>query len=167
MISASPAKRTAPDLKSRAVARAPVADAIDSVTLDYQGRFLRRKTLTTDAGARLFVDLAETVSLDDGDAFVTTGGETIRIVAAPEALLEITARGGQLARLCWHIGNRHTPAQIESDRILIQSDKVMADMLAKLDANLRPIVARFTPERGASGHGRTHGHHHGPAEDGD
>ena len=39
------------------------------------------------------------------------------------SLLEITAADrARLARLAWHIGNRHLPAQIAGDRILIRED---------------------------------------------
>ncbi len=81
----------------------------DRVTLDYEGRFLRRRTVTTDAGRPLHVDLPETLSLGDGDAFETADGALVAVRAAPEPLLEITAAAHDLARLAWHIGNRHTP----------------------------------------------------------
>lgn len=139
--------------------------APDSVTLDYEGRFLRRKSLTTASGASLLVDLPETVSLDDGDALVTDSGARIAVRAAAEPLIEIAASPHDLARLAWHIGNRHTPARIEPGRILIRADRVMADMLDRLGAATRAVTEPFAPEGGAYGHGRTHGHHHGGASD--
>ncbi len=142
--------------------------AVDRVTLDYEGRFLRRRTLTTDRGATLLVDLPETVSLDDGDTLVTETGELIAVRAAPEPLLEIVASPAELARLAWHIGNRHMPAQIEPGRILIRSDHVMADMLVRLGAASRAVSEPFTPLGGAYGPGRTQPHHHGgPTDDPD
>jgi urease accessory protein len=140
------------------------AGAVDSVTLDYEGRFLRRKALATDGGAALHVDLAETVSLDDGDAFETTSGEMIAVRGAPEPLVEVRAEGADLARLAWHVGNRHTPAQIESGRLLIRRDHVLEDMLRRRGAELCPLMAQFRPEGGAYGRGRTHGHPHEPAD---
>ncbi|MFO1105537.1 MAG: urease accessory protein UreE [Amaricoccus sp.] len=137
----------------------------DRVVLDYEGRFLRRKTLTTAGGTPLFVDLAETLSLADGDAFVTETGARIEVEAAAEPLLEIHGSPHALARLAWHIGNRHMPAQIEPSRILIQENHVMADMLARLGAHTHHVSEPFRPEGGAYGHGRTQGHHHGGATD--
>jgi urease accessory protein len=128
-----------------------------TVTLTYDDRFLRRKTLVTDAGERFLVDLEHTTSLGPDDAFVLDDGRRVLVRAAPEVLIEVT---GDLTRLAWHIGNRHTPAQIEPGRILIQADHVMADMLAKLGATTRQVTEPFTPEGGAYGHGRTHGHDH-------
>lgn len=125
--------------------------------LDYEGRFLRRKTVSTEDGADILIDLAETVSLNHGDALELTFGDLVEISAAPEPLLKVT---GDLVRLAWHIGNRHTPCQIEADHLLIRADHVMADMLAKLGAEAKPLIAPFTPEGGAYGHGRTHSHAH-------
>lgn len=129
-----------------------------SVVLTYDERFLRRKVLTTVENERFLVDLPKTTSVDKGDAFALGDGRLIEVVAAEEALVEVT--GDDLTRLAWHIGNRHTPAQIEPDRILIQHDHVMADMLSRLGASVRPVTEPFTPEGGAYGHGRTHGHDH-------
>jgi urease accessory protein len=141
----------------------------DHVVLDYDARFIRRKVLTTEQGVQLLVDLPKTASLNAGDALETADGMRIGVVAAPEPLLEV--KGARLHRIAWHIGNRHTPCQIETDRLLIQRDHVIADMLARIGAEVREVVAPFTPEGGAYGHGRTHGHDHGhshgPGEDHD
>ncbi|WP_407495283.1 urease accessory protein UreE [Pseudooceanicola sp. MF1-13] len=131
--------------------------ATDRVVLDYEDRFLRRKMLTSVGGTEFLVDLPETLSLNHDDCFVI-GDTLIAVEAAEEALIEV--RGHDLVRLAWHIGNRHTPCQIMSDRLLIRQDKVMADMLAKLGAQVSEITAPFRPEGGAYGMGRTHGHDH-------
>lgn len=130
----------------------------DSVSLSYGARFLRRRMLTTTKGTRFLADLAQTTSLDHGDAFELQGGTLIEVVAAREDLIEIT--GPDLVRIAWHIGNRHTPCQIEPGRLLIQRDHVMQDMLGKLGTITRNVSEPFTPEGGAYGHGRTHGHDH-------
>ena len=130
----------------------------ESVTLNYDDRFLRRKVLRTDGGERFLVDLEHTTSVSTGDAFELDTGCLIAVRPAPEDLLEVT--GPDLSRLAWHIGNRHTPCQIESARLLIQRDHVLRGMLEKLGATLRDVVEPFTPEGGAYGHGRTHGHAH-------
>lgn len=131
----------------------------DQVSLTYEDRFLRRKVLTLASGAQLLVDLPQTTSLDHLGALITTDAAEIEVHAAPEPLLEVT--GERLHRIAWHIGNRHTPCQIETARLLIQRDHVMADMLANIGATTREVTEPFTPEGGAYGHGRTHGHDHG------
>lgn len=153
-------------LFAHAVARGAGAGAGDRVVLDYRDRFLRRKRLATEAGAALVVDLPETVSLEDGDALVLAGGGSIAVAAAAEPLVAVTAADARaLARLAWHVGNRHTPAEIGDGRLLVQRDHVIEDMLSRLGATLVPLMAPFRPEGGAYGHGRTHGHHHGGATD--
>lgn len=127
-----------------------------SCTLTFDERFLRRKVLAMDSGEHFLVDLEHTTSLDDGDAFELEDGRLVAVKPAPEALLEVTAN--DLTRIAWHIGNRHTPCQIEPGRLLIQRDHVLKDMLEKLGADLRDVTEPFTPEGGAYGHGRTHGH---------
>jgi len=132
-------------------------DADDHVALTYDDRFLRRKVLTSAAGLRFLVDLPHTTSLGDGDLLQLDDGRLVAVRAAPEALLSVT---GDLVRLAWHIGNRHSPCQIDDDRLLIPVDKVLADMLSQLGARVDEISAPFTPEGGAYGHGRTLSHAH-------
>ncbi len=135
----------------------------DHVALTYEDRFLRRKVLTLASGQQVLVDLPQTTSLDHGGVLIASDGSEILIQAAPEDLLEVT--GESLHRIAWHIGNRHTPCQIEADRLLIQVNHVMADMLAKIGATTRQVTEPFTPEGGAYGHGRTHGHDHSHSHD--
>lgn len=151
---------SAPDLVSRHVHAHGHGTPAGRVSLDYEARFLRRKVLVLEDGRRLLVDLPQTTSLAHGSVLVAESGEEIAVEAAPEPLLVIT---GDLARLAWHIGNRHTPCQIEADRLLIRRDHVMSDMLARIGAEVAETVAPFTPEGGAYGHGRTHGHDHSHA----
>ncbi|MGV6803590.1 MAG: urease accessory protein UreE [Ruegeria sp.] len=129
-----------------------------SVMLNYEERFLRRRMLRTAQNEEFLVDLSQTTSLDGGDAFELTDGRLIEVVAAEEDLFAVS--GPDLIRLAWHIGNRHTPCQIGADRLVIRRDHVIRDMLLKLGATVTEIRAPFTPEGGAYGHGRTHGHSH-------
>lgn len=132
-------------------------EVLDTISLTYEGRFLRRRVLETDGGRQFLLDLPKTTSLDHGGVLRLESGEEIAIAAAPETLLAVT---GDLTRLAWHIGNRHTPCQIEDGRLLIQPDHVLSDMLAKLGAEVTEVTEPFTPEGGAYGHGRTHSHSH-------
>lgn len=144
-------------LRATEVLRATPAP--DAVVLDYEGRFLRRKRLVSRAGVAFLVDLAQTVSLDPGDALRLQDGRLIGILAAMEPCLRVQ---GPLPRLAWHIGNRHTPCQIADEHLLIRADHVLEAMLKGLGAQVTPTMAGFAPEGGAYGHGRTMGHDHGP-----
>jgi urease accessory protein len=131
--------------------------ATATVTLGYDERFLRRRRLVTTGGAPLMVDLPETTDLRAGDALVCEDGQLVAVAAAEEDVLVIR---GDLVRLAWHIGNRHTPCQIETDRLVIRADHVLQAMLTGLGASVAAGRAPFTPEGGAYGLGRTLGHTH-------
>ena len=131
--------------------------ATGRVVLGYDERFLRRKRLVTASGDAFIVDLPETTNLLAGDAFELDDGRLVEIAAATEPVLIIK---GDLVRLAWHIGNRHTPCQIAPDRLVIRADHVLADMLRGLGATVTEAQAPFTPEGGAYGLGRTMGHAH-------
>lgn len=133
-------------------------DATETVALDYEARFLRRKRLRTPSGCSFLVDLPETVSLEHGDALVLDDGRMIAVEAAPEPVLRVS---GDLPRLAWHIGNRHTPCEIGADHLVIRADHVLEAMLLGLGAHVSAAQAPFRPEGGAYGHGRTMGHEHG------
>lgn len=131
--------------------------ATGRVVLDYDNRFLRRKRLVTVAGEPFLVDLPETMNLLAGDAFELSDGRLVEVAAAAEPVLVIR---GDLVRLAWHIGNRHTPCQIEPDRLVIRADHVLAEMLRGLGATVTEAREPFSPEGGAYGMGRTMGHAH-------
>ncbi len=137
------------------------SEAHGRIALTYEARFLRRRRIVLDDLGAFHLDLPETTSLNPGDAFELSDGRLIAIEAADEPLLAVA---GDLPRLAWHIGNRHTPCQIEQDRLLIRRDHVLLDMLLRLGAEVSETSAPFTPEGGAYGHGRTlphdHAHHH-------
>ncbi len=86
------------------------------VVLGYDERFLRRKRLMTEGDEGFLVDLAETTSVAAGDCFELIDGRLIEVVPAAEPVLVVT--GANLPRLAWHIGNRHTPCQIEAARLV-------------------------------------------------
>lgn len=127
----------------------------DQIVLDYDGRMLRRKRLETLGGAGFMVDLAETVSLNEGDAFELIDGRVIAVVAAQELVAIVT---GNLPRLAWHIGNRHTPCEVTSTHLVIRRDPVLEQMVQGLGGHVATAIAPFRPEGGAYGFGRTMGH---------
>jgi urease accessory protein len=133
--------------------------AHDLVVLTYDERFLRRKRLETVHQETFVVDLPKVTHVDHRDAFVLQDGRLIEVIAAKEPLVEVT--GANLAFAAWHIGNRHTPCQIEPDRLLIRQDHVLEGMLAQLGVTVAHVSEPFTPVGGAYGAGRTMGHDHG------
>jgi urease accessory protein len=135
------------------------AAAIDFIVLDAGDRHRRRIMLKGERGTEFLLDLDEAVALRDGDGIMLDDGAIVRVAGQVEPLIEITARTPlALVRLAWHIGNRHTDAQIVGDRLRIRRDHVLEDMVGGLGGTVTPINAPFDPEAVAP-HDR-HGHAH-------
>ncbi len=133
-------------------------DVIDHVTLDLDARRKRRQTLISAGGTHFLVDLPAVPSLKDGDGYRLETGQVILVHAAPEALMEVRPSAADMARIAWHLGNRHLPVQFVDGAIRLRADHVIEAMLEKLGAEVSHIEAPFDPEGGAYGHGHTHTH---------
>jgi len=136
--------------------------AADHIMLDHDARHRRRWVYTADHGTLFLLDLARATVLGHGDALQLSDGRLVEVLAAPEALVEVTATDpSAMIRLAWHIGNRHLPAELHPHAIRLRDDHVINAMLEGLGATVMKINAPFTPEGGAySGGGHDHGHHH-------
>lgn len=146
------------------------ADAIaDTVTLDHEGRSRRRIALKSDAGVDFLLDLDKAAGLEDGDALKLEDGLLVQVRAALQRLLEVRAEIPlRLLKIAYHVGNRHTPAEITPEAVYIEDDPVLAEMARGQGCIVTPIMRAFRPERGAYEHDRSHdhGHHsHGHAQD--
>jgi urease accessory protein len=144
--------------------------ATDAVLLAHEDRHRRRFALKGERGLEFLLDLPEATALHHGDGLVLEDGRMVEVRAKPEPLLEVTARDPHhLARLAWHLGNRHVPIAIAPQRIFMRPDRVLAEMLAGLGAEVAAVEAPFNPEGGAYGE---HAHDHadkdpsGPGEHG-
>jgi urease accessory protein len=118
--------------------------------------------MTGERGGKLLLDLPEASALRDGDGLLLDDGAIVAVVARPEPLVEIAAQGAAeqtaiMARLAWHLGNRHAEVQIVGDKLRMRRDHVLEEMLIGLGAVLTPIEAPFEPERGAYRHERGEG----------
>jgi len=126
------------------------ATAIDCVLLDSDERQRRRSVLTGENGMKVLLDLPRSTRLHDGDGLVLEDGTIVSVAGRPEPLIEITAPDPhRLARLAWHLGNRHADVQIVGDKLRIRRDHVLEEMLRGLGAELAPVEAPFDPEGGA------------------
>lgn len=144
------------------------ACAIDRVVLDADERHRRRVMMTGEGGTKFLLDLDHATMLRDGDGLVLGDGAIVRVVAKPEALVEVSAANvAHRLRIAWHIGNRHADVEVVGETLRIRRDHVLEEMLRGLGAELTRVEAPFTPESGAyAGHGPVHGaggyhHRHG------
>jgi urease accessory protein len=138
----------------------PEEAAVDSVTLAMIDRHRRRIRLVADSGAPFLLDLARAQHLAEGDGLELDNGNYLRVRAAPEPVIDITAETpAGLLRIAWHLGNRHLPLQVIEDRLRIRADHVIAGMVEGLGGRVTRMQAPFDPEIGAYG-GAAHSHHH-------
>jgi urease accessory protein len=152
-----PPIRASSIIRSQAVKAGHVAD---EVTLDHEDRYRRRAVLSCAGGLEVLLDLDKPARLEDGDALKLDDGRLVRVVAAPEELVEITTDNrARLLRAAWHLGNRHTPAEITAEAIYVAMDHVLVEMLRGLGLAVRPVTRAFRPERGAYEHHHNHDQH--------
>lgn len=109
-------------------------------------------------GEEVLVSLPRGPVLRGGDWLRSADGRSVEVVAAPEALLQVEARDAhQLARLAYHLGNRHVAVEVGDGFLRIAEDGVLEQMLVGLGATVRHLVAPFEPEAGAYSFGHRHG----------
>jgi urease accessory protein len=135
--------------------------ALDSIALDSDQRRRRRIVLTGEGGTAFLLDLPRATMLRHGDGLLLDDGAIVKVIGEPEPLLEIAAADAAgLARLAWHLGNRHVDVQVMDGKLRIRRDHVLEDMLRTLGAVITPLEAPFDPEAGAYGQDALV-HHHG------
>ena len=128
----------------------PKERAEGSVTLDFDARHRRRIRLTTDQGEDVLLDLPKATAMAEGDGLQLEDGRLLGVQAAVELVVEVRHKDpNQLARLAWHLGNRHVPTELRSKVLRIRPDHVIEEMLYRLGAELVNVGAPFQPEGGA------------------
>ena len=142
------------------------------VELNWDVRQKSRIEATDSLGRALNVFLPRGTVLRGGDVLVAEDGSLIRVNAAPQPVLVVThcADHGtpfDLLRAAYHLGNRHVPLELQPDRLLLEPDHVLADMLRAQHLIVTEASGAFEPEGGAYGAGsgahagHAHGHDHG------
>jgi urease accessory protein len=141
-----------------------------TVELDWDARQKSRFDATDSTGRALGVFLARGSVVRGGDVLVAEDGSLIRVHAAPQPVLRITAcpehgSAVDLPRAAYHLGNRHVALEVKADHLQIEPDPVLANMLRSMHLIVREVQAPFEPESGAyasaaPGHDHGHGHDH-------
>jgi urease accessory protein len=122
----------------------------DEIVLDYQDRNRRRIKLDSKKKISFLLDEKETVFLNNGSLLILSNEYKVKVIAKLENVLKVEAKDkSNLSSLAWHIGNRHIPAEIHKDYIIIQRDEIISRMLKLLGAKVVKKKLSFTPEKGA------------------
>lgn len=144
-----------------------------TLTLDWDVRQKSRFDAESSTGRRVGVFLPRGTVVRGGDVLITQDGSLIRVVAAPQAVLKVTActahdhahehsGGFDLMRAAYHLGNRHVPIELKPDHLKIEPDHVLADLLRAMHLTVTDVREPFEPEGGAyAAEAGGHDHHHG------
>src|ERR1051325_7863978 len=91
---------------------------IDTVILDYAQRSARTLAVSGLRGGQFDIALDRPARLRTDDALLLDDGALVEVVAAAEPLIEArVADVAALARLAWHLGDRHIPVQKFANRL--------------------------------------------------
>jgi urease accessory protein len=142
------------------------APVVDTLILPHAQRQAQKGFLFGTKGTCVELDFAEPVRLRTDDALVLDDGGLIEVVAEPEPLVEVRAADlPSLARVAWHLGDRHVPVQIFERKLRLKREAAIEELLTSLGAKVVAIEAPFEPEGGAyeaaaGGHHHHHDHDH-------
>jgi len=149
------------------------------VALDWDTRQKSRFEATDSAGRHLAVFLPRGRIARGGDVLVGEDGSLIRVdalaqpilVVSPAATLDAASAALALAKAAYHLGNRHVPLEVRGDRLVLEPDHVLAEMLARMGLQVETASGPFEPEPGAydvpaaHAHGKPEGHGSANADD--
>ena len=140
-----------------------------TVELDWDIRQKSRFDCADSLGRQLGVFLPRGTLVRGGDVLLAEDGSMVKVMAAPQAVLRITACASHgtafdLTRAAYHLGNRHVPIELKPDHLKIEPDHVLADMLRAMHLIVHEVLEAFEPEGGAySTGGHSPGHEHAAA----
>ncbi|MEO5845379.1 MAG: urease accessory protein UreE [Caldimonas sp.] len=146
------------------------------VAIDWDMRQKSRFEAADSDGRHLAVFLPRGRTVRGGDVLVGEDGSLIVVEALDQPILVVTAPAGSapgdaalaLAKAAYHLGNRHVPLEVRGDRLVLEPDHVLAELLVRMGLTVATLRGPFEPEAGAydagaarhasAGHG--HGHEH-------
>ncbi len=144
--------------------RQATGKAQTTLTLVLEQRVKSRLRVTLDNGDEAGLMLPRGDILKNGDLLASADGTVVQIIAAAELVSCVRSDDPLLlARVCYHLGNRHVPLEITTQLLRYQHDHVLDDMVRALGLEPQQEHAPFQPEPGAYGEhqsGHTHDHQH-------
>ena len=141
-----------------------------TVELDWDVRQKSRFEAQDSVGRQLGVFLPRGTVVRGGDTLVAEDGSLVVVKAALQQVLVVrhcSTHGTpfDLMRAAYHLGNRHVALALQPDRLLLEPDHVLADLLRSMHLIVSEEKGAFEPESGAyavghGGHGHDHRHDH-------
>jgi urease accessory protein len=135
------------------------------VELDWDVRQKSRFDAADSSGRTLGVILPRGTVVRGGDVLVAEDGSLITVKAAAQPVMVArhdTEHGSphDLLRAAYHLGNRHVQLELQRDRLVLEPDHVLAEMLRHMHLVVSDDHLPFEPEAGAYAGGGHTGHDH-------
>lgn len=131
----------------------------DTLTLTHELRQKSRLRIHSDGGVDTGLFLPRSNLLRPGDRLQAEDGRIFVIRAQAEAVSVVRCLDPWLlARVSYHLGNRHVALQIEPGELRYLQDHVLDDMVRQLGLEISHEQTGFEPEQGAYHTGHAHGH---------
>ena len=113
--------------------------------LPFDRRQKSRQRATLESGEEVAIVLARGEVMRGGDLVVAAEGQVIEVVAEQESVMQVDCDAGMLARLAYHLGNRHVPLQVTPGQLAYQHDHVLDGMVRDLGLTVTTERAPFEP----------------------
>jgi urease accessory protein len=129
----------------------------DRLALTWEQRRKSRLKATTARGEEVGLFLPRGTVLYEGDLVQAAGGGILEIVAAAEDVSTVASPDAVLlARIAYHLGNRHVRTQVGPGFIRYRHDRAVDELVRKLGATVIVEEVPFEPERGTKDHAHDH-----------
>lgn len=127
-----------------------------SLELPFEERQKARLKTSLDDGTEVGMFLPRGIILRGGDLLKSEDGTVVMITAAKEEVSKVQCQQSRLlARVAYHLGNRHVAVQIGDDWLQYLHDHVLDEMVQGFGLEVIRELAPFEPEAGAYA-----AHHH-------
>lgn len=130
---------------------------IRKLSLPFESRQKARQRARLDNGEEVGLQLPRGITLRGGDVVRSAdGADDVLIEAASEPVSTVHAHeASALARVAYHLGNRHVWLEVGDGWVRYLSDPVLDDMVRQMGYEVIGESAPFEPETGAY-HGLPH-----------
>lgn len=127
-----------------------VPAAVETVLLPYELRQRSRVRIDRADGSSFGLVVPRGTALHAGLALADSRGSVVQVVAAPERLTAVTGLNPfNFARVCYHLGNRHTQLEIGEQTLWFLPDHVLEELCISWGGALSHVDRPFSPEVGA------------------
>ncbi len=121
-----------------------------SLVLPYEDRQKARLKTKLEDGSEAGLFLPRGTIPRGGDLLEAEDGTLVKIIAADEKISRVVCdEPGNMAKVSYHLGNRHVAVEISDNWVAYLRDHVLDDMVQGMGFSVSHAMAPFEPEAGA------------------